>query len=513
MGGYDFQQPKSSVTKQTTSGGVHSIAQPLNPDYPRFRLLALAAGLVGIQFCWAVQVGYVTKSLLELGLAQRFVSYAWLAGPIAGIVVQPIVGVLSDRCTSRLGRRRPFLIAGTIFSVFCLCSFSYARQIGQAMGDDLATGNPRALLIAITSFWALDFSINSAQGPLRALLSDVVPPSQHKLGNSYFALATGIGNGAGSFLGSVSLSNYFTFFQEDVQALYVFAAIALVVTMSCTVIFVKEVPLGYDSIPSDDRIRPISYETVSPGQVDDENHSSSSTSNSISFFKAATVAPHPFFPVFIIQCFAWFGWFTMFVFATSWVGAEVFNGRYSSEPGTPLRKLYDEGVRMGNLGIALQSVLTIFSALTLPSLLRRASSQSIYFISQILLALALSSSLLFHHRWQAWIATSVLASTGFSWAVTMTIPWSLMSEAITKAAPEHAGIYFTMFNLSQCIPEIMVSLVAEEVERLTKSQAAVMTLGGIAVFISAVLIIVLRVGKDDVRTTHDERDVIQEDSV
>lgn len=454
--------------------------------FSRSQLLALASGLIGIQFCWAVQVGYVTKALLELGLSDRFVSYAWLAGPIAGILVQPTVGVLSDRCTSRLGRRRPFLIAGTAFTFFCLLSFSFARQIGRAWGDPPhADVYPRALLVSITSFWALDFAINAAQGPLRALLADVVPPEQHKLGNAYFAFATGVGNCAGSLLGSLPLSRALVFFPGDLQALYTIAACVLLVTMGITVFCVKETPLGYESLPSSATAAP-HYEAVESLEM---------AQHPAGLFAAAAVAPYPFYETFAVQCFSWFAWFALFVFGTSWVGKEVLNGDFNGAEGSELRELYDKGVRMGNLGIGLQSVLTIVSAPLLPSLIANTSMQVVYVAANLMLGGALVATLFLRHAWQGWVATALLASTGFSWAVTMTVPWSLMSEAVSAVAPERAGIYFTMFNLSQCLPEVVVSLVAEEVERKTHRQAAMMALGGVAAVLAAALVWAVGLGR------------------
>lgn len=478
---------------------MHDLAPPPSHCAPsaipfsRARLFALTSGVLGLQVCWAVQAGYVTKSLLVLGLPQRYVSYAWLAGPIAGIVVQPTVGVLSDRCTLSLGRRRPFLIAGTLITSVCMLLFAYASQIGHALGDTVAAGGEthvvqtRALTVAIASFWALDFAINAVQGPLRALLADVVPTTQHKLGNAYFALGTGLGNCTGSFLGSVKLSRFLPFFGGDLQALYAISTVILIIFMGITVVFTKETPLSeYQRIESDP---PEGYDSV--GQ------SASAEGENMSFFQAGFVAPYPFWQVFLVQCFSWFGWFTLFVFATSWVGKEVYNGTYDAPLGSPKRELYDAGVRAGNLGIGLQSVLTIFFSLALPPLLRKFSSQWVYFAASVCLGSALIGALFLHHQWQAWIAVSLLASTGFAWAVTMTVPWSLMSEAVARSTPERAGIYATMFNLSQCFPEVVVSLVAEEVERLTNSQAAVMGVGGVSVLIAAGVIVAWGIGKGD----------------
>lgn len=465
-------------------------------DFSNFRLFALTSGLIGLQFCWAVQIGYITKSLLELGLSERFVSYAWLAGPIAGIVVQPTVGILSDRCTSRYGRRRPFLVAGTVLSVISIILFAYAAQIGHILGDPpYAVVKPRALTLAIAAFWALDFSINAAQGPLRTLLADVVPPSQHKKGNAYFALATGIGNCSGSLLGSLRLTAYLPFFPGDLQALYTFAAVILIITMTITVVFTKETSLIPRNVSVSHSSPPptTTYESVESQSLARPRYSAQSSN----LIKAARKAPHPFWPTFTVQCFIWFGWFTLYVFGTSWVGAEVYNGSFDAPEGTPSRDLYDAGVRVGNFGLALQSVVTVFISLFLPYLIVTTSAQFIYAISSILFALALSSAITFTQMWQAPFAVIAFASTGFAWAVTMTIPWAIMGEAVAKHAPEKAGVYFTLFNLSQCIPEVVVSLVAEEVVRTVKRQAAVLNLGGISVFIAVVLIIILQIGVSD----------------
>lgn len=495
-----------------------SAASATPPVTSQLELFKLTAGLIGLQYCWAVQVGYVTKSLLELGLSQRFVSYAWLAGPIAGIIVQPTVGILSDRCTSPLGRRRPFLIGGALFSIACLLLFAYAEDIGRVLGDAPdAKQKTSALTVAIGAFWALDFSINAAQGPLRALLADVVHSSQHKQGNSFFALATGIGNCMGSFLGSLKLATLLPIFRTDIQALFSSAVLVLVVCMGCTVISVKETPL----VASGPTSNATDYESTEFTQIhhaslpDARNVSASSSSlepdepETItfpwSFIDAALIAPKPFWPTFYVQCCTWFGWFTLFVFGTSWVGADVMNGSFTADEGTRPRELYDHGVRLGNLGLALQSVVTILISPVLPSLIRTMGPQQVYVLASLSLSAALGSALFLHNPWQVWMAVVAIASTGFAWAVTMTLPWSLMGEAVAINAPAKAGIYYTMFNLSQCFPEVLVSVVAEEVERITGRQYAVLVLGSVALLFAIGLILFLKVGiEDDFRQVGNE---------
>jgi solute carrier family 45, member 1/2/4 len=317
------------------------------------RLVGLTAGLAGLQFCWAVQVGYVTRALLQLNLAERYVSLAWLAGPVAGIVVQPIVGVMSDRCTSPIGRRRPFLIGGSFIALLALFSFAYASRIGLAFGI-------APLTVALVSFWGLDFAMNAAQGPLRALMADVVPQDQQQLGNAYFAFMTGVGNFAGNMLGSMPLASILPVFDDDMRALYVIAMLVLAVSMSATVIFADERPLShagvsgrsfYDSLrPSDEgeEFRPCTDSDTDLSTMTSTSDSSAFRRRNchfVGFVSLLRDAPHEMRDIFVMQCFTWFSWFTIFIFATSWVGSDVYNGVADAAPGSPKRLLYEAGVR------------------------------------------------------------------------------------------------------------------------------------------------------------------------
>jgi solute carrier family 45, member 1/2/4 len=135
----------------------------------RAELVAATFGVVGQSMGWAVQAGYASRALLQLHLQPRYVSLAWLCGPISGIVVQPVVGVLSDRCTARLGRRRPFLIGGVVATVAALWSFAYATSIAAVFGVS-------PLVVAITSFWALDFAMNASASVAPGFVAVAVPP-------------------------------------------------------------------------------------------------------------------------------------------------------------------------------------------------------------------------------------------------------------------------------------------------------------------------------------------------
>lgn len=113
-----------------------SLEDDVLPPVASVKELAIAtAGLAGCQFCWGIQVGYGSKTFEELGMPAAFVSWAWLAGPISGILVQPIVGTISDRYVSKLGKRKPFVLIGLVCVLVSLLLFSHSDVIGQRLGD------------------------------------------------------------------------------------------------------------------------------------------------------------------------------------------------------------------------------------------------------------------------------------------------------------------------------------------------------------------------------------------
>lgn len=262
----------SSTGGDNESSSARRVSPPSSPSSPSslpssakreltaYELTALTAAMAGVQVCYSAQIGHGSARLETLGLRTELLSLAWLAGPLSGIIVQPIVGIASDHCTHRLGRRRPFLIVGALLVAAAFTLLGNAPSIGRLVGDrtlvDAVSGQERvgsraALSVAILAFFMLDFSIQAIQGPLRALLTDVVPESQQSTGNARFALMVGVGNLCGSALGSVDLTHWrvvrAVFGSGDgPRVLFYLAALILLATVAWCAYTVREVPLGVE---------------------------------------------------------------------------------------------------------------------------------------------------------------------------------------------------------------------------------------------------------------------------
>lgn len=191
------------------------------PKMSVFQLFSLCVGIIGIQFAWSMQIALSSRVLEPLGASPFLFGLIWCAGPITGLLVQPIVGAMSDKTWTKIGRRRPFLLVGSVLGAIALVFFPFAPT----------------LLIAALMIWIIDACVNVSQGPYRALVPDIVPSEQHAVANSYLNFAFGAGSVIA--LGVAPLLRFFDI-QMSINQQYIMAALALVLTIFYTSLMIKE---------------------------------------------------------------------------------------------------------------------------------------------------------------------------------------------------------------------------------------------------------------------------------
>ena len=208
--------------------------------FSTIQLLNFCLGFFGLQFAWQMRIilsGPVTESL---GASPFLYGLIWLAGPFTGMVVQPIVGAMSDKTVSPFGRRRPYLLGGAIIASLALWIFPNSGSVADLLHN--VTGlnlNPlTGLFIAAIMIWVIDACINIAQGPYRALIPDVVPQEQHSLANSYISLSIGLGSVVAA--GTAPFLKWAFNYQMSVDAQFTMAGVAFILGMLWTCVTFKE---------------------------------------------------------------------------------------------------------------------------------------------------------------------------------------------------------------------------------------------------------------------------------
>ncbi|XP_016014215.2 proton-associated sugar transporter A isoform X1 [Rousettus aegyptiacus] len=200
--------------------------------------------LFGIEFSYAVETAYVTPALLRLGLPDQLCSLVWLVSPILGFLLQPLLGAWSDRCTSRFGRRRPFILVLAIGALLGLSLLLNGRDVGAALADT-AEDHKWGLLLTVCGVVLTDFSADSADSPSHAYMMDVCGPADQDRGLSIHALLAGLGGGFGYVVGGIhwDRTSFGAALGGQLRVVYVFAAVTLSVTTLLTLVSIPERPL------------------------------------------------------------------------------------------------------------------------------------------------------------------------------------------------------------------------------------------------------------------------------
>ncbi|KAM9757871.1 proton-associated sugar transporter A isoform 2-T2 [Menidia menidia] len=200
--------------------------------------------LFGIEFSYAMETAYVTPVLLQMGLPDQFYSLVWLVSPILGFLVQPLIGAWSDRCTSRFGRRRPFILALAVGALLGLTFVLNGRDIGGAVADT-ASNHKWGIVLTVCGVVLMDFSADSADNPSHAYMMDVCSPEDQDRGLNIHALLAGLGGGFGYIVGGINWDH--TQFGKSMggqlRVIYLFTSVTLVIATAMTLTSIPERPL------------------------------------------------------------------------------------------------------------------------------------------------------------------------------------------------------------------------------------------------------------------------------
>ncbi|EXJ88260.1 hypothetical protein A1O1_05190 [Capronia coronata CBS 617.96] len=395
---------------------------------------------------------YGTPYLLQLGLTKSKTSLVWIAGPLSGLIMQPIVGAYADKSTSRYGRRRPYMIIGALITGLGLLLLGWTSE---AVGLFIAEGETKksvTILVAVLCIYALDFSVNAVQACSRSLIVDTLPISQQQAGSAWASRLTAAGHLLGYFIGTFDLVKIFPpWLGGDTQfkKMTVISALALWGTVGVTSWAVTE------------RVR-------LPG----DNDETSIKDVLANLWQRTTHLPPRIKAICWVQFWNWVGWFPFLFYSSTFVG-EVYY-RYEHPAPEPGEK--DEHDALGNIGrlgsvsLVLFSLITFCSSVILPYIIRTPDAAAEKFTprppraltktAQILLmkAYTLQPDLTSAWMWSnllfamiticaPWVhslasATALVASCGVPWAVSCWAPFGLLGVEINKiSAGPHAQLH------------------------------------------------------------------------
>ncbi|KAK6116063.1 hypothetical protein DH2020_008332 [Rehmannia glutinosa] len=432
------------------------------PDRVRLRTLFRVASVAGgIQFGWALQLSLLTPYVQELGIPHAWASIIWLCGPLSGLLVQPLVGHFSDRCTSRFGRRRPFILAGALSIVIAVIIIGHASDIGWLLGDR-GQKKMRAVVAFVIGFWLLDVANNMTQGPCRALLADLTGNDYRRtrVANAYFSLFMAVGNVLGFATGSYS--NWFKIFPFTLTSACTVNCANLKAAFIIDIIFILITTyISLSSAPE----QPQTSNSNAPRFGEETSQGSSEHETFLwELFGTLRYLPGTVWIILLVTGLTWIGWFPFLLFDTDWMGREIYGGK----PNEGMN--YSNGVRMGSLGLMLNSVILGITSLFMEKLCRKWGAGFTWGVSNILMSLCFVAMLAIaairsnmnidgHLPPDGVIVASliVFAFLGIPLAITYSVPYALVSTHI-EALGLGQGLSMGVLNLAIVIPQVIVSL-------------------------------------------------------
>lgn len=476
------------------SAAVGPSAQPA-ARVPLRRLLRASSVACGIQFGWALQLSLLTPYVQELGIPHRWASLVWLCGPLSGLVVQPLVGHMSDRCQSRYGRRRPFMAAGAAVIISAVLLVGHSADVGWMLGDG-PDHKPRAIVVYVVGFWLLDVGNNATQGPCRALLADITAKDHRRtrVANAYFSLFMALGNVLGFATGSYS--GWFAILPftvtkacsvncANLKAAFLIDIVILAFTTYISISSVQEVPLSNGD--------EIAHFVDGTQQLN--NGQEAFLWEMMGAFRYLTM---PIWIILIVINLTWIGWFPFFLFDTDWMGREIYRGKPNEGQN------YHSGVRMGAFGLMLNSVVLGFTSVVVEKLCRKWGSGLVWGVANIVMSLCFIAMLLISFLASDMILSSeglppngiviaaliVFAILGAPLAITYSIPYAMIATRIEPLGLGQ-GLAMGILNLAIVVPQVIVSLGSGPLDQLFGGgNSPAFAVAAVAAFVSGLVAII-----------------------
>jgi len=406
------------------------------PDLSFWKLWNLSFGFFGVQIAYALQSGNVSRIFSTMGADPKSLGFFWILPPLMGMIVQPIVGVASDKTWTRFGRRIPYLIVGALMAILVMALLPNAGSLSNVFWVAMMWG---AIILML-----LDTSLNMAMQPFKMMVGDIVNEKQKGLA---YALQSFLCN-AGQLVG-FALPFVMTYigFSNDAtngvpmslkMAFYVGAAI-LIACVIYTSVKVKEMP-------------PQEY-ALYHGGTDQESEKKAS------MLHLLKTAPANYWRVAIVQFFCWAAFQYMWIHSTGAIADTCWDTTDSTSAA------YQTAGDWVGIVLAVQALASVVWAILLPMIEKSLGLKGAYSLSLAIGAVGFAMVPFVHDQWLMFLP---YALTGCTWAAMLALPFTIVTNALEGRS--HMGTYLGLFNCAICLPQIVAGLLNVLVVALLGSQ-------------------------------------------
>ena len=441
------------------------------PDLSFWKLWNLSFGFFGVQIAYALQSANISRIFSTLGADPHDLSYFWILPPLMGIIVQPIVGIASDKTWCRFGRRIPYLFIGALVAILVMCLLPNAGSFGMSIGA--------AMIFGLIALMFLDTSINMAMQPFKMLVGDMVNEKQKGLAYSIQSFLCNAGSLVGyvfpfvlAWIGIKNTAPEGVIPDSVIFSFYIGAAI-LILCVIYTTAKVKEWP-------------PKEYAEYH-GITIEENKEKTNV------FKLLVKAPSAFWTVGLVQFFCWSAFMFMWTYTNGSIALNVFDTPVIENMGKVFLDTkstqYQEAANWVGVVFAVQAIGSVLWAMAIPFFKNRKLA---YIVSLVLGGIGFISIYFVHDPYTLFASFLLI---GCAWAAMLALPFTILTNALSGG---HMGTYLGLFNGTICVPQIVAAALGGTILSLFTPHGSVapevdmLVLAGILLLAGAVSVLIIK---------------------
>lgn len=421
------------------------------PTLGFWQIWNMCFGFFGIQFGWSLQMGNMSAIYEFLGAKPEEIPGLWLAAPMTGLLVQPVIGYLSDRTWhTKWGRRRPYFLIGAILSSIALFFMPNSPTVWMAAG----------------TLWILDSCINVSMEPFRAFVADNLNDKQRSFGYAMQSMFIGAASFIAGFLPKL-LVDWFGVSRKKINggipenivwSFYIGAAVFLIAVL-ITVFKSKEYPPDDNAAPQDS------------GNIFQE------------IYHAIIHMPAQMKRLALVQFLTWPGLFLMWFYYSTGVAVNIFGGDAKAPEGSAASLRFTEGLELANATSAILNLVTFLFAFTIPFIVSKMGKKLTHTLCLVIGGLGLISVNLIEEANMLYLS---MAMVGIAWASILSMPYTILAGSIP---PQKMGIYMGIFNFFIVLPEIIASLTFGSIMEnfLNNDRLMAVTIGGILLITAGII--------------------------
>lgn len=421
----------------------------VKPDLNFWKLWNISFGFFGVQIAYALQSANISRIFSTLGADPHNLSYFWILPPLAGIIVQPIIGSASDKTWTRYGRRIPYLFVGSLVAILVMCLLPNAGSFGMVVST--------AMIFGVVSLMFLDTSVNMAMQPFKMLVGDMVNEKQKGLAYSIQSFLCNAGSLMGymfpfifTWIGISNIAEKGTVPDSVIYSFYIGAAI-LMLCVIYTMLKVKEMP-------------PKEFEAFHGITADEKKEKTD-------FLSLLKHAPKVFWTVGLVQFFSWAAFMYMWTYTNGAIADTVWNTTSAQSEG------YQEAGNWVGVLFAVQAIGSVVWAIVLPLFKSRKMA---YSLSLVLGGIGFISTFFFHNQYLLFVSYLLI---GCAWAAMLAMPFTILTNSISG---KNMGAYLGLFNGTICLPQIAAALLGGGLLHLVSGrQVSMLVLAGVFLIIGA----------------------------